>query len=352
MKAKHVGLVGGREHLPPPKPNEIDYNTNRQTAILEQHTEGSMNTIRFFLSKEFSNLLLPLAFVLISTSTVFGQTTKVDVILKSIDTKSRTIVVEHNGKSSQLDLSSKVKVTIKGEAAEASALIAGDEATVEYHKELAVVTSIDAKGNVKQGWKFYDIFKKNVTPEQAFVVGQDGRLVCLGKVGGYCLASLSPLSKYQLQVEFLLPPQGMKGEPYVSIASSKPNPDGKDFSTQFPFGVEVKLGSNTMGEIMLPPGDFKVDLPLGQLRDDRKVVALRKPELKKGDWNKLDITVDEHRNITVKINGTTVNAIAKADRTAGHIVIVPQQSEIQFRSAVLLVDGKEETLPFTSIVNE
>jgi hypothetical protein len=103
---------------------------------------------------------------------------------------------------------------------------------------------------------------------------------------------------------------------------------------------------------MLPPGDFKVDLPLGQLRDDRKVVALRKPELKKGDWNKLDITVDEHRNITVKINGTTVNAIAKADRTAGHIVIVPQQSEIQFRSAVLLVDGKEETLPFTSIVNE
>ncbi len=106
-----------------------------------------MNTIRFFLTKEFLNLFLPLAFVLIYTSIVFGQTTKVDVILKSIDTKSRTIEVEHNGKSSQLDLSSKVKVTIKGEAAEASALIAGDEATVEYHKELAVVTAIDAKKN-------------------------------------------------------------------------------------------------------------------------------------------------------------------------------------------------------------
>jgi hypothetical protein len=30
---------------------------------------------------------------------------------------------------------------------------------------------------------------------------------------------------------------------------------------------------------------------------------------------------------------------------------IRQQSEIQFRSAVLVVDGKEEPLPFTSIIN-
>jgi hypothetical protein len=339
------------KHPPPPKPNELDYNTNSQTAILEQHTEGSMNTIRFILSKEFLNLLLPLAFLLISTCTVFGQTTKVDVILKSIDTKSRTIEVEHNGKSSQLDLSSKVKVTIKGEAAEASALIAGDEATVEYHKELAVVTAIDAKGTVKQGWVFYDIFNKGVKQEHAFVVGQDGRLVCLGKVGGYCLATSTPLSRYQFKIEFLLPDSNLQREPHISIASSRPTPEGKDWIAQYPFGIEIKLGNSLMGQIILPKSDFRAELPLGQLRDDRKVVALRKPELKKSDWNLLDVLVDEYKNVTVKINGTTVNAIAKVETTTGHIVIAPQQSEIQFRSAVLVVDGKEEPLPFTSIIN-
>jgi len=280
-----------------------------------------------------------------------AQTVTVDVILKSLDPTSRTVSVEHGGKLSQLDLSSRAVITIKGEPAEASAITPGDEATVEYHKELGVVTKIDAKGVVEQVWRFFDVFDKGVKPEQAFIVGQDGRLVCLGKAQGFCLASLQPLSEYQFKIEFMLP-QGLKSGPFVAVASSKPNPKGKEWSQQFPIGIEIKLNPEAIGEMMLPREDFKAELPLGQLRDGRRIVALRKPELKAGDWNSLEVACDKHKNVTVKINGTTVNAIAKAESTEGHIVIFPQMAEIQFRSPVFLIEDEEKPLPFTSIITK
>jgi len=210
----------------------------------------------------------------------------------------------------------------------------------------------DAIGKVEPAWRFFDIHNKGVEPDQAFIVSQDGRLVCLGKMGGYCLATLKPLSKYQFKIEFLIPPQGLESGHYIAVASSKPNPKGKDFYTQYPFGIEIKLSPDVIGELVLPPKDFKVELPLGQLRDDRKIVAIRKPDLKTGDWNTLEVTCDEHKNVTVKINGTTVNAIAKAERTEGHIVIMPHRSEIQFRSPILIIDDVKKPLPFTSITTK
>jgi hypothetical protein len=302
--------------------------------------------------KVFPFLILVVVSFIARAVSAQEEVTKVDVILKSIDTTARIVVVEHNGKISQLDLSSRATITINDKPVEPTALTPGDEATVEYHKGLAVVTKIAAKGNVKQTWQFFDVFAKGVKPEQAYIVGQDGRIVCLGKMQGYCLATLSPLSEFEFKIEFMLP-EGAKGAaPFVAVSSSKPNPKGKDWIQQSPFGIEVKLNPEAIGEITLPKENFKAELPLGQLRDGRKVVSLRKPELKTGDWNLLEVACDKHNNVTVKINGTTVNAIAKAENTKGHIVIFPQKSEIQFRSPILVIADVEQPLPFSSIVLE
>jgi hypothetical protein len=281
-----------------------------------------------------------------------AEVVTVDVTIKSVDVTARTITVEHNGKTTELDLSRKATILVAGKEAEASSLIPGDKATVEYHKDLEVVTKIEAEGLKQNGWRFFDVFNKVVGPEQAFVLARDGRLVCLGKTGGFCLTSLRELAEFRFSVEFRFPNKDFKSAPFISVASTLPNPKGTDFFKQFPFGIEVKLHPDNIGELTLPRPDFKAELPLGQLRDDRKVVPLRKPELKIADWNTLEITCDEHQNVTVKVNGTTVNAIAKAETTTGYVVIFPQNAEMQFRNPVIVADGKETPLPFDTIVTE
>ena len=133
------------------------------------------NRPRFLGKKTMPGLLFKcFGFILIVFPTSFvaaqDETVQVDVILKSIDPTTRTIYVEHNGKVSQLDLSRRASITINGAPAKSDALTPGDEATVEYHKELAVVMKIDAKGIVEQTWQFFDVFAKEVKPEQAYIV--------------------------------------------------------------------------------------------------------------------------------------------------------------------------------------
>ena len=69
-------------------------------------------------------------------------------------------------------------------------------------------------------------------------------------------------------------------------------------------------------------------------------------------WNTLEIICDQHSNITVKVNGTTVNAVAKAEKTVGHIILMPQNAEMHVRNAVLVEDGKEKSLSFDSIITK
>ena len=140
--------------------------------------------------------------------------------------------------------------------------------------------------------------------------------------------------------------QDQKGGPFVAVASSKPIPKGKDWFQQFPIGIEIKLNPAVIGELIVPREDFKAELPLGQLRDGRRIVTLRKPKVNSDDRNALEGTCDEHQNVTVKINGTTVNAIAKAETTDGHIVVFPQNAKIQFRSPILVISNEEKPIPF------
>ena len=290
--------------------------------------------------------------IVLAASTALAQATTVDVEIKSVDPTARTITVEHNGKTTELDISRKATIVIAGKDAEASAIIPGDKAKIEYHKDLQVVTKIEAEGSVQGGWRFIDMYGKNVDHNRAIVVARDGRLVCNGSVGGFCLTSLTEHSEFTVKLEFQFLLEDFKGGPFVSVASTLPNPEATDWKEQIPRGIEVKLHPRNAGELTLPTPDFKVELPLGQLRDGRKVVPLRPADVKAKDWNTLEVTVDEHSNVAVKINGTQVNAVAKVEKTKGYILIVPQNAEMHLRNAVLIKDGAEKPLSFDTIVTE
>lgn len=140
--------------------------------------------------------------------------------------------------------------------------------------------------------------------------------------------------------------------PFISVASAKPNPKSKDYYLQYPFGIEMNLSGSSVGELKLPGTNFKAQRPLDQVRKDRQVSPMRRPEINFGAWNELEIVVDGMGSITFRINGKAVNALAEVEATTGHIVIFPHASDIQFRSAVLVLDGKVHPLPFTDIVTK
>ncbi|MCC9607317.1 DUF1080 domain-containing protein [Blastopirellula sp. JC732] len=297
-------------------------------------------------------ITLATAFLALFTTVCFAQTVEVEVEIKSVNSEKRTITVEYNGKATELDLSRKAVITIADTEAESSALIPGDKATVEYNKELAIVTKVAAAGSKQGGWRFYDTFNKGVDPQRAFVVSRDGRLVVNGNAGGFCISTLTEYSEYTFKVEFQFLEDNLAANPFIAIASTPPNPEAKDWTEQIPHGIEIKLNPKSIGEVVLPNEKFKVELPLGQLRDGRKVVPLRPAEMKSGKWNQLEITCDQHKNITVKVNDTTVNAVAKAESTTGYIVISPLNAEIHLRNPLLKIDEEEKPLSFETIITE
>ena len=100
----------------------------------------SMNRICRMLLASLSMLMLPLCHI------ASAEDVTVDVVIQSIDPTGRTISVVHNGKATSLDFSRKVEVKIKGVLGQIESILPGDKATVVYHKDLELVTRIDAEG--------------------------------------------------------------------------------------------------------------------------------------------------------------------------------------------------------------
>ena len=100
--------------------------------------------------------------VALLTAHAFGaDVASVQCTIKSVDPTTRSVTVAYTAgtveKSITLDVSRNAKITIKGQEATLDALTAGDKATVEYNKELAIVTKIEAAGELLDGWRFIDL---------------------------------------------------------------------------------------------------------------------------------------------------------------------------------------------------
>lgn len=203
-----------------------------------------------------------------------------------------------------------------------------------------------AAGEVAEAnWRFFDIFNRGVTERDAVVASRDGALQCRNNVRGYCLASAREYEQLELTLEFRVPQNG-NGSASVYVGSTLPTPTASDWKQQIPRGLEFKLGPGKPGELFLPRPEFAVALPLGQLRDRRRVVALRKPPLLRSGWNTLRVTCDKFRNVTFKVNGETINAVAKAESIKGHIIIAPATLPLSVRNVRVETDRGSTNLPF------
>ncbi|MDA8744753.1 hypothetical protein N9N28_08990 [Rubripirellula amarantea] len=94
-------------------------------------------------------LIAVLTFTFLSAK-VDAQDASIQVSVKAVDLRSHEVTVNYTtdlgDKTATLDVSRNAKITINGEAGVLEELKPGHEAIVNYHKELAVVTKIEASG--------------------------------------------------------------------------------------------------------------------------------------------------------------------------------------------------------------
>jgi hypothetical protein len=275
-----------------------------------------------------------------------GQTTTVQITIQSVKPEAKEITVGYKtnlgDKTITLDVSRKAEITLNGEEVDLASLVPGLSGSVEYNQELEIVTKIVAAGELPNGWRFIDLEGSGtVDPETALIVTRDGTLICRKNVRGWYLLSERRYPAMLFSVEYkYIDAQSKSG----AIVVATPGPS--EGSKGMPFGFEIKLGAGTCGQMELPRVDYRVELPLGQIRDGRRVTQTRLKEPIVGQWNKLEIECNQHNNVVVKLNGEVINAVAKAEDVTGKIAIWPMNSEIHFRNATITIDGKEEKLEF------
>jgi len=90
-------------------------------------------------------------FLIAMASTAFAEVVTIDVTVKAIDAKERSITVTKTTKSKskdiELEVGKKAKISVGGKDAALDAVKAGQKASVSYETELEVITKIEVAGD-------------------------------------------------------------------------------------------------------------------------------------------------------------------------------------------------------------
>lgn len=112
--------------------------------------------------KRLVKLIATLVLVLLTTCSVVAQT-PVQVEIESVDVRSNSISVTHNGKTRKLAIAPKAEITLEGKKADLVSLLPGNTASIVFDKNLAAVTSIAAQRSailpaetLAEGWDEID----------------------------------------------------------------------------------------------------------------------------------------------------------------------------------------------------
>ena len=97
-------------------------------------------TIFPFLTYRFCLLLT------LGLSTANAEIVTIEVAIKSVDAKDRTITASRKDKTLELDVSKRAEVVINGKVGKLDALAAGQKANIDYETTLEIVTKIEATG--------------------------------------------------------------------------------------------------------------------------------------------------------------------------------------------------------------
>jgi hypothetical protein len=156
----------------------------------------------------------------------------------------------------------------------------------------------------------------------------DGEIVCQGKPNGY-IATEKEYGNYVLRLKWRFPKGGMPGNSGVLLHVQKED-------KVWPTSVEAQLQSGRAGDfwLIMPP---EVKLDVDRSRQDPKQARhyFRDPkdepvEKPIGEWNQYEITC-KGGDITLKVNGRTVNQGKNGNLKSGRIGLQSEGSEIHFK---------------------
>jgi hypothetical protein len=175
---------------------------------------------------------------------------------------------------------------------------------------------------------------------------KDGVIVCKGDPVGY-LYTNAEYTSYTLTVEWRYAPGAAAklGKAPNSGVFLRLNGEPKPMGVPRTYEVQLQVGNvgDVMGFWGMPlDGDAarkreaKGTAMLGDMVGFRKLEGADKPE---GEWNTYEITVDG-ANITVRLNGKTVNQVSGAAAIPGHVALQSEGGEVQFRRVELTPIGK------------
>lgn len=296
--------------------------------------------------------------MLADVSIVHAGVVDIEGTVKSVDASKRTITIESDGKPQTLDFSSKVKITNEGKDASLDSLKPGQSVKLAYHDDLDVVIKVEITKNVathgddSARWQFWDTLRNDLRFDKVLSVSHDGILLSAGSDKVWHLASVNEYSECELVLEFYFPKGEVRGNPYVAVSSTLPNPEGSDRGKQIPFGIEVQLTPEHAGQISLPSKFVDVPLSQGPTRDPkdrRKINPIRKASVVFGEWNKLEMKCDKERKVVVRINEIVANELSAAVNVSGYIVIQPAATEMRIRNAKVVSHGVEIPLTFDNV---
>jgi len=254
--------------------------------------------------------------------------------LTSVDATARTITVDVDGERRTLDVSRKVKVTVSGKGARLNRLRAGQKVKLSYHDDLEIVLRVNVGGDDQtlslfngrnlQGWQFHG---NGRTQDHWKADSQRRVLICSGTDYNW-IETDQRFADFTLHLEWRFVPghQITRSGSGVVVRSTAPISDGN-----MPNGVEIQIGSGTSGDF------FALETPLrtseGNALGD-KLIRLQKTssaERPIGEWNQLVVQC-EADEITVTLNGVTVNAATRAVTVPGRVCLLSQGSKTEFRN--------------------
>ena len=167
--------------------------------------------------------------------------------------------------------------------------------------------------------------------EDVWTIDGEGVLVCKGEPVGY-LRTKERFTDYVLKLEWRFSPVTKKaGNSGVLLRVQEPD-------QVWPRSIEAQLQSGSAGDFW-NIGNFVMTADASRT-NGRNTKHLRPNEQPIGAWNEYEIIVDGG-DVTLNVNGETLNAATGCERVAGTIALQSEGAEIHFRRVRLApISGK------------
>jgi hypothetical protein len=178
-------------------------------------------------------------------------------------------------------------------------------------------------GKDLSGWNFH-LADPDAKMEDVWSV-EDGLLTCTGKPAGYLITQRDDFHNYRLTLDWRWH-AGKGGNNGVLVHCSTPGALGVWCKS-----IEVQLAHGNAGDFWVIGTELDVPNEAERKKGRRHLNLTDDSEKPLGQWNTMEI-VCRGDEITVKVNGESVNHATNVSQTKGAIALQSEGTPIQYRN--------------------